>query len=85
MSYANSIDEVKRMLSILKSIYNKYQDLIYSKKVPYIDLIFTKRISKDSNEYSNRKTIESCAIQLLLNNGKLIHVGEEIKYMRLGS
>ena len=69
------------MLPVLENIYNKYQYAIFSKKVYYMDLIFTKRISKDSIKYSNRKTIESCVIQLLLNNGKLKHAGEEIKYI----
>jgi DNA polymerase-2 len=46
--------------------------------------VFTKRISKDSDEYFNnkkRKTIESCVIQLLSNNGKSLFAGQEIKYI----
>ena len=81
MSEANSIKEIVLMLPILEKIYNKYQYAIFSKKVFYMDLIFTKRISKDSNKYSNRKTIESSVIQLLLHNGKSKHAGEEIKYI----
>ena len=81
MSYANSIIEVKEMLPILESIYNKYRYLIRSKKVCPLDLVFTKRISNDSNEYTQRKTIESSVVQLLSNNGKLLHAGEEIKYI----
>lgn len=81
MSYANNIDEAKQMLPILKSIYNKYRYLIHSKKVHYLDLVFTKRISNGSNEPSKRKTIESAVIQLLSNNGKVLHAGEEIKYI----
>jgi DNA polymerase, archaea type len=81
ISRANSIKEITLMLPVLENIYNKYQYAIFSKKVYYMDLIFTKRISKDSIKYSNRKTIESCVIQLLLNNGKLKHAGEEIKYI----
>ena len=81
ISIANSIKEIILMLPILEKIYNKYQYAISSKKVSYMDLIITKRISKDSIKYSNRKTIESCVIQLLLNNGKLKHAGEEIKYI----
>ena len=44
--------------------------------------MFTKRISKDSDEYFNkRKTIESCVIQLLSNNGKSLFAGQEIKFI----
>jgi DNA polymerase, archaea type len=78
---ANSIKEIVRMHPILKNIYNKYQYAIFSRKVSYMDLIFTKRITKDSVNYSNRKTIESCVIQLLINEGNLKHAGEEIKYI----
>lgn len=81
MSEANNIKEIVLLLPLLENIYNKYRYAIFSKKVFYMDLIFTKRISKDSNKYSNRKTIESSVIQLLLNNGKSKHAGEEIKYI----
>lgn len=81
MSYANSINEIIQLLPILESIYNRYRRLIRSKKVSCLDLVFTKRISKNSNEYSNRKTIESCVVQLLSSNLKLMHAGEEIKYI----
>jgi DNA polymerase-2 len=83
MSYANNVREVKEMLPTLESTYNKYKYLILSEKVCSLDLVFTKRISKDSNEYTHRKTIESCVVQLLSNNGKLLHAGEEIKYIIL--
>jgi DNA polymerase-2 len=46
-----------------------------------LDLVFTKRISKDTEEYSNRDTIENCLLNLLSNNGKTLHAGEEIKYI----
>ncbi len=40
------------------------EDLIYYKKVHFSELVFTKRISKDSDEYSNkRNTIKSCVIR----------------------
>ena len=82
MSCADNMDDIKRMISILEDIYKKYNDLIYYKKVHFSELVFTKRISKDSDEYSNkRNTIESCVIRLLLNNGKSLFAGQEIKYI----
>jgi DNA polymerase I len=84
MSYADSIDDVKIMMPLLEEIYKNYIDLIYYKKVHFSELVFTKRISKDSDEYSKRNTIESCVINLLSNNGKSLYAGQEIKYIITG-
>jgi len=82
MSCANGIDDVRRMIPRLEEIYKKYRELIYYKKIHFSELVFTKRISKDSDEYSNkRKTIESCIIHILSNNGKSLFAGQEIKYI----
>jgi DNA polymerase I len=71
MSYADSIEDIKRMIPDLEDIYKKYKDLIRNKKVHFSELVFSKRISKNSDEYFNkRKTIENCVIQLLYNKGK---------------
>jgi DNA polymerase I len=82
LSAANNLEEANELLQKLgEEIYNKYKKLILSEKVHYSDLVFAKRISKNSDEYSNRNTLENCAIQLLAKNGKLLHAGEEIKYV----
>jgi DNA polymerase, archaea type len=81
MSEFDNINEIKQKLSFLEKIYNKYKILVSSRKVSYSDLVFTKRISKNSDEYSTRKTIESCVIRILSNNGKSLYAGEEIKYI----
>ena len=82
MSYADSIDDVRREIPLLEEIHKKYRDLIYNKKVHFSELVFTKRISKDTDEYLDKKrnTIESCVIHQLYNNGKSLFAGQEIKY-----
>ena len=81
MSAHNNIHEITKCLPILESVYKKYINLICSKKISYTDLIFTKRISKASNEYADRKTIENCVLKRLSSNGKSLNAGEEIKYI----
>jgi DNA polymerase I len=83
MSFAYSIDDIIKILPNLEDIYKRYRDLIYYKKVHFSELVFTKRISKDSDEYLDKKrnTIESCVIQLLSNSGKSLFAGQEIKYI----
>jgi len=83
VSTKNSIKDIIKIIPDLEGIYKRYRDLIYYKKVHFSELVFTKRISKDSDEYFNkeRKTIESCVIQLLSNNGKSLFAGQEIKFI----
>ncbi|CAN5733856.1 hypothetical protein BH23THE1_BH23THE1_27920 [soil metagenome] len=81
MSAYNNIHEITKCLPILESVYKKYINLICSRKISYTDLIFTKRISKASNDYADRKTIENCVLKRLSSNGKSLNAGEEIKYM----
>jgi DNA polymerase elongation subunit (family B) len=44
-------------------------------------LAFTKRLSKDSNKYQNRNTIESNALTKLNNEGKFLKAGEILQYV----
>ena len=81
MSAYNNIHEITKSLPILENVYQKYINLIRSKKISYTDLIFTKRLSKESNEYADRKTIENCVLKRLSSNGKSLNPGEEIKYI----
>jgi len=83
ISTKNNIKDIIKIIPDLEGIYKRYRDLIYYKKVHFSELVFTKRISKDSDEYFNkgRKTIESCVIQLLSNNGKSLFAGQEIKFI----
>ncbi len=81
MSDYNSTTTIKQNLLNLKNIHKKYKDLILSRRIHYSEFVFTKRITKNSDEYSKRKTIESGVICVLLNNGKWLHAGEEIKYV----
>jgi DNA polymerase elongation subunit (family B) len=45
------------------------------------ELAFTKRLSKDSNKYQNRNTIESNALTILNNQGKCLKAGEILQYV----
>ncbi|MEJ7640946.1 MAG: DNA polymerase domain-containing protein [Candidatus Nitrosocosmicus sp.] len=81
LSRFNSVGEIKQSTHVLEDICNKYQSLILSGKASHSDLAFTKRISKDTDEYSSRDTLENCVLKILSNKGKSLHAGEEIKYI----
>lgn len=81
MSTCGNINEIIRKMPLLEKIYKKYINLLTSKKVKYTDLIFTKRISKNSNEYADRKTVENCVLKKLADRRKHLHAGEQIEYI----
>jgi DNA polymerase-2 len=83
MSCADSIDDVRRMMPLLEGIFKRYNEIIYNKKVHFSELVFTKRISKDSEGYLNskRNTIENCVVNILFDYGKSLSAGQELRYI----
>src|SRR5690348_1176149 len=81
MSKGNNINEVKALLPKVKDIYHKYVQLLKENKVPLDELAFTKRLSKDSNKYQKRNTVESNALTKLNNQGKYLKAGETLQYI----
>jgi DNA polymerase-2 len=81
MSKGNNINEVKALLPKVVDIYHKYVQLLKENKVPIDELAFTKRLSKDSNKYQERNTIESNALTKLNNQGKYLKAGEILQYV----
>lgn len=81
MAGCENINEIIKKIPHLETIYKKYKSLLISRKVNYTDLIFTKRISKNSNDCEDRKTIENCVLKKLAEGGTHLHAGEQIKYI----
>ncbi len=81
MSEGNNIEEVKSLLPQVVDIYHKYVQLLKENKVPLDELAFTKRLSKDSNKYQKRNTVESNALTKLNNQGKYLKAGETLQYI----
>jgi DNA polymerase elongation subunit (family B) len=79
----NNIEEVRALIpKVRDSCFQKYAQLLKERKVPLKELVFTKRLSKDSNEYQiNRNTIENDAIQQLGIEGKSLKAGQILKYV----
>ena len=83
MSAGNTVNEVKALiLTKVKDIFQSYIAILREKRVPLQELIFTKRLSKNSNEYyQNRNTIENNALRLLETEGKSPKAGEMLQYI----
>ena len=81
MSVGNNINEVKSLLPKINDIYHHH--ILKENKVPLDDVAFTKRLSKDSNNYQKRNTIESNALTKLNSQGKCLKAGEILQYVIL--
>jgi DNA polymerase elongation subunit (family B) len=82
MANGNSVREVKALMPKVKAIFYNYVHLLNQGRVSFEELIFTKRLSKNSNEYKqNRNTVENNSIQQLEQEGKSIKAGEILKYV----
>lgn len=52
----NNINELKALVpSKVNDIFQKYVKLLEEKRVPIEELVFTERLSKDSNEYHRKR------------------------------
>ena len=84
MATGNTINEVKALMPTkVNDIFQKYVTLLKERRrVPIEELVFTKRLSKNSNEYQkDRDTIENDALRLLKSEGKSLRGGEILKYV----
>lgn len=81
LSEADNISEVKAILPRVKAIFELHLKLLKERKVSLSDLVFTKRISKNYDEYENRDTVENNSILSLSKGGKSLRAGEILKYI----
>ena len=81
MTTGNNINEVKTLMPKVKDTFDKYILLLKENDVRLEELVFTKRLSKNSNNYQSRNTIENNALTKLNNEGKLLKTGEVLQYI----
>jgi DNA polymerase, archaea type len=82
MAAGNNIREVKVLLMPkVTDTFQKYCQLLKQGKVPLEELVFSKRLSKDSNEYLTRNTIENDVLAQLAMEGKHLKAGQILKYV----
>jgi DNA polymerase-2 len=81
LAIANNINELRERLPEIKFIYRKYLLSLRERKVPLTDLIFTKQLSKNYDEYESRNTIENNAIKMLTSKKEFLKAGQLLKYV----
>jgi DNA polymerase-2 len=81
MAQGDSVGEVKALMPRVQDIFQKYVLLLKQGKVLVEDLVFTKQLSRNSEEYQDRNTIEHSAIEALAREGEMLRAGETVKYV----
>ena len=80
MAQGNSISQVRARMPEVNSIFQKYKKQLQEGRVPLVDLIFTKMLSKDANAYTF-STVETGAIYQLQDEGKSMRAGQILQYV----
>jgi DNA polymerase-2 len=81
MSEANSIREVRNLMPKVNDVFQLNLKLLKNREIPINDLVLTKRISKNVDEYENRNTVELDALLQLNDTGKSLKAGQILKYV----
>jgi DNA polymerase, archaea type len=58
----NTVNEVKALMANVNDIFQKYAAVLKERRMPIEELVFTKRLSKNSSEYQNRDTMENSVL-----------------------
>jgi DNA polymerase-2 len=81
LSKADTVSEVKTLFPKIIDMFERHLKILKEMKVNLVDLAFTKRISKNYDEYQERNTVENNAILSLSGRGKSLKAGEILKYI----
>ena len=80
MAQGNNIKEVRARMLEVKHTFQKYKQQLKEGRVPLVDLIFTKMITKNSDAYT-ANTVETSAISQLQDEGKTMQAGQILQYI----
>jgi DNA polymerase, archaea type len=80
MAQGNDIKGVKALMPKVNDTFQKYKQQLKEGRVPLVDLIFTKMLSKDTNAYT-ANTAETSAIYQLQDEGKSMRAGQILQYV----
>ena len=81
LSEVDTVSEVKTMFPKISTLFQCHLKLLKERRVSLNELVFTKRTSKNYDEYEDRNTIENNAILNLSGGGKSLRAGEILKYV----
>jgi DNA polymerase-2 len=81
MAAGNTIAEVRALMPKVQDTFAKYSRLLKDRRVQVDDLIFVKNISKDTDQHSERNTVENDALRRLAKEGRMLKAGQTLRYI----
>ncbi len=85
MAKGDSMQQVQELFPVIKKRVEEYLSMLKTRKVAIEDLVFTKLLSKDYDEYQNRNTVERSAIKQLEMKGCYMKKGQTLQYIITGN
>jgi DNA polymerase I len=80
MAKGNNVAEVNALMPKVHNIFQKYRQQLKEREVSLADLIFTKNLSKNSEDYT-ANTVEFSSIFQLQEEGRALKAGQGIQYI----
>ena len=80
MAQGNNICEVRARMPEVNSVFQKHKKQLQEGRVPLVDLIFTKMLTKDADAYTVN-TAETNAIYQLQDEGRSMRAGQILQYV----
>jgi DNA polymerase, archaea type len=80
LSEADNTGELKAKVPNVLKIVRKYVSQIQNRNVSFEDLVITRSLSKNPEEYSH-KVPQAIAAQLLKKEGGSVHAGQQVRYI----
>lgn len=80
MAQGNNVKEVRALMPQVRELFLKYKQQLQGGKVPLEDLVFTKMLSKGSDEYQV-STVETGSVDQLNDEGKMLKPGQTLRYV----
>jgi len=81
MAEGNTVVEVRALMPKVRDLYDRYAKMLADRRVPIEELVFTKQVSKDTDQHQDRKTIENDALGRLASEGRPLKAGQVIRYI----
>ncbi len=81
LAETDTVNDVITMFPKIQDVFGKHLKLLKERRVSLNELVFTKRTSKNYDEYQDRNTVENNAILNLHGEGKSLRAGEILKYI----
>jgi DNA polymerase-2 len=81
MAEGDTVAQVRALMPKVRDLYDRHAEMLADRRVPIEELVFTKQVSKDTDQHQARRTIENDALGRLASEGRPLKAGQVIRYV----